>query len=360
MMVKEEPKVLSFQAEAAAKRTVSKKEEVDKAAARAKTQVPDPEECSDDEDVKLPEDPVPSKALLLGDLSAAMLRDKVLAQIEPRILSSANIRAMKAPADKNQAAMLKLVEFVVGHRGTFHLNGKYRCFNYMAMKFKVRAHRSGDRSYSLALPPQWPSDGIHEIDSVTPGEGGDETEVEVSHRFSKDVVTIKGDKVPPFKHPDDLFIDDNRSDVLSALASKCDPSGSKKVYLAGLFKDQQVISVGAEASDDRGGLPGRRPVKREASSPPGPQLASRPRVDVKEEAKTEVKEEEKVDPNAVQEAAGVATAKEENGENQNQVRPEVAPDSLEGASLEAAKVEGAKREKDETAQVPPPPPPASA
>lgn len=62
------------------------------------------------------------------------------------------------------------------------------------------------------------------------------------HRFSQTKARIAAQDVPPLKGDDDLFIENNHSEVLAALASRRNPSGDKMHYLTSYFKVQIVLN----------------------------------------------------------------------------------------------------------------------
>jgi len=370
MMSPETPTVQSFTAAAVETRKKRKEEEMEEAAANAKEQDDMGGETSDDEEtfgVALAEDPIPPKAMFMGDLSMSLLRDKLVSQIEPRVLSSANIRALKDTASKNHSAMLQYLEYLTGTRSDHPLRGKHwRCFNRMVLKLRKRAARRGDRVMSLSLPPVWELDGLHCIKycQVEP------PKVTVQQRFTKEAVVFSGSDLPPFKSADDLYLSSNYSEVLVALCSRIAPD--KTMYLAGHFKLQELperAGLSSTALFEISGCPRYlRPGSAASSSSSGAHAASPGKSAVRRatgdssppaSGGVPLKMEPKVVDGVAAVAATAPSSSAAAAPQDTSVKQEVKAEDKDLPTTASIKP-GAGGHFDETSFVPPPPPPPPA
>lgn len=138
-------------------------------------------------------DPLADRVKLVGNLGVAALRDKLLPSINPAIMSSANIRAMRDPQQLSQTSLLRYLEFATGWPMDMELTGTLRCMNAISSVAIERAAGRGHRESSLTLPAEWDTDGIYNVealDKLVEGAAGLYQAVIVRHRFTGAEVAI--------------------------------------------------------------------------------------------------------------------------------------------------------------------------
>ncbi|CAK0882931.1 unnamed protein product [Prorocentrum cordatum] len=194
-------------------------------------------------EVQKPDDaagPVPTKYWHLTRLSRNLLRDEVLPGAEPNNLTSANLRACmdKLGVAAAHQEYLHIWEFVTGKK-CLDLNGPYRWFSEIRKLAYQRGVVRGRRGLLLALPPNWPKDGLCEI--VGMSECG--KMVVAKQKFTEEEVSIQVEKLPSHQTVEQLWIDMNWSEEDMAIKStqtSANEEDMKPYALANDFKNHIV------------------------------------------------------------------------------------------------------------------------
>jgi len=201
---------------------------------RRKSSMAAKKETKDEESADLIRDPISERYWRLSQMSVVLLRDRILPAIDDRALSAANLRCMSDPKDASvKETLLRLVELTTGLNPDFGLVGRYRCWVALTELLRERGSERCRRSREVPLPPQFPDDGLFEINGFAPN---DDSQVRVSYKYGKMDATIPTSSLPPFQDIHDLYISRNWSEAHAAIASTKDVLGTHEYNLKNHFR----------------------------------------------------------------------------------------------------------------------------
>ena len=225
----------SFQALAVENRRAKRSVDKVKREEEVKGEQPDSDDGGPDGSggVALPVEPIPERARVLGDLTLAALRERVIGGLGYTNLSSANLRSLRDPDAMSKQGILRIIEFCAGKDSEYELKGKLRCYNRLTANFRELAEERGHRGLLLPLPPNWPDDGLATVVGVCPN---DPSFIEICHRHTNEVIRVNIKDAPPHTDIKELYVNFNWSEQRLCLASSA-PSASKVTYnLVNLFQ----------------------------------------------------------------------------------------------------------------------------
>ena len=109
---------------------------------------------------------VPQRARLLCELSTSLIRDHLLAKLQPSILSSRNLKSIVTGELSTQQGLLRLLEFVTGiNPNTFDITSEMRTMPSLVARLKVHMAARCDRMLPLAssLEVDWTAIGLIKV-----------------------------------------------------------------------------------------------------------------------------------------------------------------------------------------------------
>lgn len=223
----------SFQALAVEQKKLKRKRQDDEAKGEITSQLV----LHDSSQLSLPVDPIPPRYTRIEELLATALRDKLLPMVDPVVLSSSNLRALKTNGSALKVTLLVIWAYTTGLQRSMALSGRNKCYNSLGGLGNQRALERGRRAMALALPPDFAgADGIAEVDMKASKEGGP---IVIRHRFTNELVRLPISDLPPFQSLSDLTITANHSEAQLALTSKL--GNSEKSYnSSNCFKTHSV------------------------------------------------------------------------------------------------------------------------
>ena len=130
---------------------------------------------------------VPQRARVLEDLSLSLIRDHVLAKLQPTVLSSRNLKGITSGELSTHAGLLRLLEFLTGvNPQRFDLTSELRRMSSVVSRLRLHMAARGDRAFavSVSLEISWAEVGLIEIEKQT-----DES-VSLRHRYTGQKVAV--------------------------------------------------------------------------------------------------------------------------------------------------------------------------
>eukprot|EP00971_Amphidinium_carterae_P149109 2956414-Amphidinium_carterae.4 len=159
-------------------------------------------------------------ARVVADLSAQAVRQQ-LSLLEPTILSTKNLTAMKGSEYATSEGLRRILEFLTGVGGSFELTRQFATVSSLQDHLKSMVKCAGRRAIELSLPPKWEEQGVYVIDSVV------NDAATIRHRFSGAVAVIKLNTTPT--HP--LTLERNWSDRMAKLVNDGDSQQIAKHFV---------------------------------------------------------------------------------------------------------------------------------
>mmetsp|Transcript_22324 Transcript_22324/g.52033 ORF Transcript_22324/g.52033 Transcript_22324/m.52033 type:complete len:318 (+) Transcript_22324:103-1056(+) len=167
----------------------------------------------------------------LGDIKHALLAERVLPAIHPRLLSSANVKAMHAKRTAAKVLVddyLKLIEFFTGEPPSMPLTGSCSTWSGLGSWLKARSDERSRLSAEQALPIDFGVDGIYKVAKVLESEKA----LLIKHQYNGKSIKIGAAEFSV--EPSDLSsvtVCSNHSEMMAALKYR---DAKNKIHMARL------------------------------------------------------------------------------------------------------------------------------